>query len=152
MNDAGHNVTELHSDRTAAQRTRALQGFRARIYPILVATNIAARGLDVRHITHVINFDVPAASEEYVHRIGRTGRAGDAGDSMVFMSPDESSILARVERQLKCRLARRVLPDFDYGAPPPPKHQPVGAGHTQPRRQPVGAGVGRKPSRGQGRR
>ena len=158
LNDNGHNVTELHSDRTAAQRTRALQGFRAKIYPILIATNIAARGLDVRHITHVINFDVPAASEEYVHRIGRTGRAGDAGDSMVFMSPDESPILARVERQLKVRLPRKVLPDFDYGAPPPPKPRPpagAGNGNGKPRHQPVGAGAGGyrgKPSRGQGRR
>ena len=123
LNDGGHNVAELHADRTAAQRTRALQGFRARIHPILVATNIAARGLDVRHITHVINFDVPAAPEEYVHRIGRTGRAGDAGDSMVFMSPDESPILARVERQLKVRLPPPVLPDFDLAAPPPPRYQ-----------------------------
>jgi ATP-dependent RNA helicase RhlE len=98
-----------------------MQGFRAGHFPILVATNIAARGLDVRHITHVVNYDVPAVSEEYVHRIGRTGRAGDAGEAMVFLSPEEAPILARIERQLGRRLPRRHLDDFDYGAAQPPK-------------------------------
>src|SRR5262249_54047747 len=87
LNDAGHEAAELHSSRTPAQRTRAMQGFRDRRFPVLVATNIAARGIDVRHVTHVVNFDVPAAPEEYVHRIGRTGRAGDVGQALVLMSP-----------------------------------------------------------------
>ena len=69
---------------------RAMQGFRTRAFPVLVATNIAARGLDVRHITHVVNFDVPDVPEEYIHRIGRTGRAGDKGDALVLVSPEES--------------------------------------------------------------
>ena len=112
----------------------------------------------MRHITHVVNFDVPARRRRSTSTASAApGRAGDAGDAMVFMSPEESAILTRVERQLKVRLPRKVLPDFDYEPPPPPKRPPVGNGNgtgAKPRRQPVGAGVGgyRKPSRGQGRR
>src|SRR5436305_547592 len=79
---------------------RTMRGFRARAFPVLVATNVAARGIDVRHITHVINFAVPAAPEEYVHRVGRTGRAGDRGDALMFVAPEESAQLVRIERQL----------------------------------------------------
>ena len=120
LTEQGRNVGELHSDRTPAQRTRSMQGFRSKAFPVLVATNIAARGLDVRHITHVVNFDVPHVPEEYVHRIGRTGRAGDTGDALVLFSPDESALLVRIERQLQMRIPRRHLDDFDYDAAPPP--------------------------------
>jgi ATP-dependent RNA helicase RhlE len=119
--ESGHDVEELHADRSPAQRERAMQGFRDRAFPVLVATNIAARGLDVRHITHVVNFDVPAAPEEYVHRIGRTGRAGDLGDALILVSPEESEQLARIERRLGNRLPRHRLDDFDYTAPAPPR-------------------------------
>jgi ATP-dependent RNA helicase RhlE len=91
-----------------------MDGFREGAFPVLVATNVAARGIDVRHITHVINYDVPAASEEYVHRIGRTGRAGDTGDALVLVSPEENGLLARIERQLGRSIPRRRLADFDY--------------------------------------
>ncbi len=120
--ESGHEVAELHADRSPSQRQRAMQGFRDRAFPVLVATNIAARGLDVRHITHVVNFDVPAAPEEYVHRIGRTGRAGDQGDALVLASPEEGEQLARIERQLGKRLPRRRLDDFDYAVPAAPVH------------------------------
>lgn len=147
--ESGHEVEELHGDRTSGQRTRVMQAFRNRAFPILVATNIAARGLDVRHVTHVVNFDVPATSEEYVHRIGRTGRAGDQGDALVFVSPEEESLLARIERRLGKRLPRKRLQDFDYSAPPPPR-EPARPGR---RGRPAPAGAGRqKTSRGQGRR
>ncbi len=119
--ESGHGVAELHSDRTQSQREKAMKGFRDRAFPVLVATNIAARGIDVRHITHVINFDVPDAPEEYVHRIGRTGRGGDEGDSLVFVSPEEIGQLARIERQMGKPIPRVKLADFDYGpqnAPP----------------------------------
>jgi ATP-dependent RNA helicase RhlE len=152
LNEAGHDVAELHSDCTPGQRLRAMQGFRNRAFPVLVATNIAARGIDVRHITHVVSFDVPATPEEYVHRIGRSGRAGDVGEALVLMSPEEGPILLRIERKLGQRLPRRHLKDFDYTAPPAPRRN---AG--QSRGNLVGAGAGRdrnprKPSRGQGRR
>ena len=94
--ESGHEVAELHADRSPAQRQRAMQGFRDRVFAILVATNIAARGLDVHHITHVINFDVPNVPEEYVHRIGRTGRAERKGEAFVFVAPDEADLLTRI--------------------------------------------------------
>ncbi len=148
--DAGHGVAELHSNRSPSQRARAMQAFRNKSVPIMVATNIAARGLDVRHITHVVNFDVPEAPEEYVHRIGRTGRAGDEGMSFVLVSPEESGRLARVERHLGKRIPREHLKDFDYHAGP---NRADKAPEDRRKPGPVAAG-GRylKPTRGQGGR
>jgi ATP-dependent RNA helicase RhlE len=144
--ESGHEVEELHADRSPAQRQRAMQGFRDRAFPVLVATNIAARGLDVRHITHVVNFDVPNAPEEYIHRIGRTGRAGDQGAALLLVSPEESEQLARIERQLGKRLPRRRLDDFDYTVPAP---RPA----VKHRRGQASMPAGRqKPARRQGRR
>ncbi len=126
IHEAGHGVAELHSNRSPTQRALAMQVFRSKTVPVMVATNIAARGLDVRHITHVVNYDVPGAPEEYVHRIGRTGRAGDAGDALVFVSPEENGLLARIERQLEQRLPRQHLEDFDYQAGKVGLHKAVG--------------------------
>lgn len=104
----------------------------------MVATNIAARGLDVDHITHVISTDVPDVPEDYVHRIGRTGRAGATGDAFVLVSREEEA-LARIERQVGQRLPRVMLPEFDYAAPAPPKppggNQKGGRGVPQQRPQ-----------------
>ena len=91
-----------------------MEGFRRGDYQVLVATNIAARGLDVDHITHVISFDVPHVPDDYVHRIGRTARAEAEGDAFVLVSPPEEKSLARIERQIGQRLPRVTLPDFDY--------------------------------------
>ena len=110
----GFKVAELHSNLTQPQRTRAMDGFRRGEYQVMVATNIAARGLDVDHITHVISFDVPHVPEDYVHRIGRTGRAKAEGDAFVLVSPAEEKNLVRIERQIGQRLPRVTLPDFDY--------------------------------------
>lgn len=110
----GFAVTELHSNLTQPQRNRAMEGFRRGEYQILVATNIAARGLDVDHISHVISFDVPNVPDDYVHRIGRTARAEAEGDAFVLVSPAEEKSLARIERQIGQRLPRVTLPDFDY--------------------------------------
>ncbi|MFO0928024.1 MAG: DEAD/DEAH box helicase, partial [Gemmataceae bacterium] len=126
--ESGHEVAELHADCTPSQRERAMRGFRERAFPVLVATNIAARGIDVRHVTHVINYDVPKASEEYVHRIGRTGRAGDLGDALVLVSPEENALLAKIERKLGRPIPKRRLPDFDYGPT-------AGDQHREPREQ-----------------
>jgi ATP-dependent RNA helicase RhlE len=112
----GFAVAELHSNRTQAQRTRALEGFRKGEFQVLVATNVAARGLDVDHITHVISVDVPNVPDDYVHRIGRTARAGAEGDAFLFVSPAEEKTLAAIERQIGQRLPRVTLPDFDYSA------------------------------------
>jgi ATP-dependent RNA helicase RhlE len=122
---SGLDVAELHSDRSPAQRTRAMHVFRARTVPVMVATNIASRGLDVRHITHVVNYDVPHTTEEYVHRIGRTGRAGDTGDSLLLVAPEEYALMARLERQLGHRIPRKQLPEFDHGSVAAlPGHEP----------------------------
>jgi ATP-dependent RNA helicase RhlE len=147
--DAGHGVAELHSNRSPSQRLRAMQAFRNKAVPVMVATNIAARGIDVRHVTHVVNFDVPDAPEEYVHRIGRTGRAGDEGTSFVLVSPEETGQLARIERHLGKRIPRELLSDFDYNV------GPVRSDKAPPRNKPVAATAGgrrMKPSRGQGGR
>ena len=119
----GFAVGELHSNRTQAQRGRAMEAFRKGDTQILVATNIAARGLDVDHITHVISVDVPTVPEDYVHRIGRTGRMEAQGDAFVLVAPAEEERLARIERQTGQRLPRVTLPDFDYdrAAPGPPE-------------------------------
>ncbi len=110
----GFTVAELHSNRSPAQRTSAMAGFKRGDCQVMVATNIAARGLDVAHVTHVISTDVPDVPEDYVHRIGRTGRAGASGDAFILVSPDEEDSLARIERQVGQRLPRITLPDFDY--------------------------------------
>ncbi len=116
----GFSVAELHSNRTPQQRAKAMEGFRRGEYQVMVATNIAARGLDVNHITHVISMDVPDSPQDYVHRIGRTGRAGAEGDAFIMVSREEEGALSRIERQVGQRLPRISLPDFDYTKSPPP--------------------------------
>jgi ATP-dependent RNA helicase RhlE len=145
--DAGHGVAELHSNRSPTQRAKAMQVFRAKTVPVMVATNIAARGIDVRHITHVVNFDVPNAPEEYVHRIGRTGRAGDTGNALVLVSPEENGLLARIERQLGERLPRQHVEDFDYQV----GKAALGLGKPKNKDKAM-QGVKKKQYRGQGRR
>jgi ATP-dependent RNA helicase RhlE len=117
--DDGFAVGQLHSDLSQTQRNRAMEGFRRGDFQILVATNLAARGLDVVHITHVISHDVPDVPEDYVHRIGRTARAGAEGDAWVLVSPAEERALAEIERQIGQRLPRITLPDFDYAMKAP---------------------------------
>ncbi len=140
----GFSVAELHSNRTPSQRASAMDGFRRGNFQVMVATNIAARGLDVNHITHVISTDVPDVPEDYVHRIGRTGRAGATGDAYILVSRDEEESLARIERQVGQRLPRVTLPEFDYtlAAPPAaPNAQPSrGQGRPQQGNRPKGGG------------
>jgi ATP-dependent RNA helicase RhlE len=97
---AGHRVTRLHADRTMAQRREALDGFRAGRYRVLVATDIAARGIDVPDIAHVVNFDLPHTAEDYIHRIGRTARAETTGHATSFAAPEERDRLRVIERHL----------------------------------------------------
>src|SRR5262249_51948280 len=99
-------------------------------YQILVATNIAARGLDVDHITHVISFDVPNVPDDYVHRIGRTARAEAEGDAFMLVSPAEEKSLGRIERQIGQRLPRVTPPDFDYSQAGPER---AGKSEQRPR-------------------
>ncbi len=104
----------IHGNRSQAQRTAALEGFRTRRYRVLVATDIAARGIDISGVSHVINFDCPHLPEDYIHRVGRTGRADATGDAFTFVSPDEDFDLRRIEKVIKKQLPRIMLPDFDY--------------------------------------
>jgi len=114
----GVPVVALHSDKTQAQRDRAMEGFRGQKHQILVATDIAARGLDVRHISHVINFDVPLHPEDYVHRVGRTGRVFAAGDAITLMGIEEERFVAAIERLIGAAIPRQAFPDFPYRVPP----------------------------------
>jgi len=107
-----HQVNRIHSDRTQPQREAALRGFRDGRTRVLVATDIAARGLDVDSVSHVINYDVPAAPEDYVHRIGRTGRAGNKGQAITIVTPVDELSLRGIERLMGQTVKRVVLPGF----------------------------------------
>jgi ATP-dependent RNA helicase RhlE len=116
---AGFKVTSLHSNRTQGQRQSALKGFRTGHHQIMVATDIAARGLDVESISHVINYDMPDTADAYIHRIGRTGRAERAGDAFTLVTPDDNDMIRTLERIMGSPLERINLPDFDYSVPAP---------------------------------
>jgi ATP-dependent RNA helicase RhlE len=140
-----HSVAALHGDRTQSQRERALDDLRRGRVDVLVATDIASRGIDVTLITHVINFDVPHTPEDYVHRIGRTGRVDALGDAFTFMASEEAKDVAAIERFLGKTIPRVILPDFDYkgrGTTPP-------AGRSEEREE---RGRGRGSARGVGGR
>ncbi len=107
-----HSVNRIHSDRTQPQREAALRGFRDGRTRVLVATDIAARGLDVDAVSHVINYDVPAAPEDYVHRIGRTGRAGNTGRAITIVTPVDEGSMRAIERLTGQAVARVMLPGF----------------------------------------
>ncbi len=115
---SGIKTERIHGNRSQAQRTAALAGFRNGTYPVLVATDIAARGIDVEALGHVVNFDVPMAPDDYIHRVGRTGRAEMTGEAFTFVSPQEEGELKDIERVLGRRLPRVTVPDFDYAARP----------------------------------
>ena len=115
---AGVAVERIHGNRSQAQRTQALNGFKSRKYRVLVATDIAARGIDVVGLGHVVNFDVPGDADDYVHRVGRTGRAEAAGTAFTLVSPEEEGVFRNIERVIGRRLPRVTVPDFDYTARP----------------------------------
>jgi ATP-dependent RNA helicase RhlE len=113
---AGLKAERIHGNRSQAQRTEALAGFKSGKYQVLVATDIAARGIDVTALGHVVNFDVPAVPEDYIHRVGRTARAELTGSAFTFVSPEEESDLRAIEKTINARLPRVTVPDFDYHA------------------------------------
>jgi ATP-dependent RNA helicase RhlE len=107
---AGHKVARIHADRSQAQRRMALDGFKDGTYRVLVATDIAARGIDVAEIGHVVNFDLPHVAEDYVHRVGRTARAAASGRASTFTSPEERDLLAAIERLTRAQIPRAAVP------------------------------------------
>ena len=121
IQNAGYRVTSLHSDRTQNQRQSALNGFRSGHYQIMVATDIAARGLDVESISHVINFDIPDTTDAYIHRIGRTGRAERNGDAFTLVTPEDRDMVRTLEKIMGQPLPQEKLADFNYEAPPAPR-------------------------------
>ena len=119
---AGHRVTSLHGNRTQGQREHALHGFKTGHFPIMVATDIAARGLDIEGISHVINYDMPDTADAYIHRIGRTGRAHRTGDAFTLVTPEDNDMIRALERIMGGPIKRETLPDFDYSTSAPPRH------------------------------
>ena len=109
-----HAVAVLHSNRTQREREQALEGFRNGKFEVLVATDIAARGLDIAEVSHVINYDVPQHPEDYIHRIGRTGRAEHSGDAFTIMTAEDSSHVFAIERFISQKIPRVKLENFDY--------------------------------------
>jgi ATP-dependent RNA helicase RhlE len=154
---AGVHAGRIHGNRSQAQRTQALEAFKNGRVPVLVATDIAARGIDVDALGHVINFDVPLVPEDYIHRVGRTGRAEATGEAFTFVSPEERGELAAIERAVGRKLPAVTLPDFDYTARPQARLEiPVAermAEHRARRGQAHSrsSGQGRSTGSGQGR-
>src|SRR5579871_2670557 len=106
-----HKVASIHGDRSQSQRNEALQGFKDGLYRILVATVVAARGIHVDDIGHVVNYDLPQQPEDFIHRVGRTGRAGAGGVASTFATHAERTDVRNIERALKVSLARKETPD-----------------------------------------
>ncbi|MHB0996866.1 MAG: DEAD/DEAH box helicase, partial [Elusimicrobiales bacterium] len=154
-----HSAAEIHSNRSLAQRKDALEGFKSGKYRVLVATDIAARGIDVTGIELVINYDLPDEDGNYVHRIGRTGRAGQPGRAITFATPDQGGDVRNIERLIRMPLPRVKIPDVasaDFGAPEGPRqpgekrrpgeHQ-AAPRHERPQGQQRPAAQGPRPQR-----
>jgi ATP-dependent RNA helicase RhlE len=114
LKHGNHSVAVLHSNRTQRERIEALEGFKSGKYEVMVATDIAARGLDIAGVSHVINYDVPEHPEDYVHRIGRTGRAQNVGDAFTLMNGEELPALQAIERFIGQKIPRLKLENFPY--------------------------------------
>ena len=142
----------LHSNRSQNQRLKALKDFRSGDVRVLVATDIAARGIDVDGISHVVNYDFPPHAEDYVHRIGRTGRAQAIGDAISFVSSEDTGALRDLERFIGRGILRKKAENFDLSAPAPPRlpGPPPGRGQNQ-QRPPQRLAQGQAPARGNSR-
>jgi ATP-dependent RNA helicase RhlE len=134
---SGLRATSIHADRTQEERIAALESFRRGDTSVLVATDVASRGIDVEGISHVVNLSVPFSADDYIHRGGRTARAGAAGEVVTFVSPEEERELVAIERAIGSGLPRVFLPSFDHGVhervPPPVSRNHDRRGHgTRP--------------------
>ena len=136
LGEAGIKVERIHGNRSQSQRTEALAGFKSGKYRVLVATDIAARGIDVTALGHVVNFDVPHVPDDYIHRVGRTARADATGSAFTLVAPEEEGDLRDIEKAISHRLPRVTLPEFDYQAraqaPPLDQRAPRPQGHRGP--------------------
>jgi ATP-dependent RNA helicase RhlE len=136
----GVKAMALHGNKSQTARTQALAGFKSGDIRALVATDIAARGIDIEDLPHVVNFEIPNVSEDYVHRIGRTGRAGASGEAVSLVCLDEEGFMMEIERFTKQEIAVELLEGF--GPEPGEKAEPIAMG-----RQTLWGGAGRPPSR-----
>ncbi|MBI3402689.1 MAG: DEAD/DEAH box helicase [Acidobacteria bacterium] len=136
LGENGVQVERIHGNRSQNQRTEALAGFKSGKYKVLVATDIAVRGIDVTALGHVVNFDLPLVPEDYIHRVGRTARAELTGAAYSLVCPEEEGSLRDIEKAIGNRLPRVTLPDFDYAGRPPANldHRPPRPPHGRPRR------------------
>ncbi len=127
LNRNGVSAERIHGNRSQAQRTKALAGFKAREFRVLVATDVAARGIDVEALGHVVNFDIPAVPDDYIHRVGRTARAEATGKAFTLVAPEDEANLGRIERAVGSKLPRARLEGFAYEATPDaPLEVPIG--------------------------
>jgi ATP-dependent RNA helicase RhlE len=126
----GINATAIHGDKTQQERTKALEAFKSGEARVLVATDVAARGLDIDDLPHVINYELPRVAEDYIHRIGRTGRAGKTGEATSLVAPEEKPRLAEIERLTKFKIEQVIAPGFEPGSvAPPEEREPRERGH-----------------------
>lgn len=128
LRHAGHRVSSLQGDMPQAQRQAALDGFRSGTTKILVATDIAARGIDILSISHVINYDMPGSSDDYIHRIGRTGRIDNSGAALTFVTDEDNRKIRDLEKVLQKQIERKTLEQFDYSIPHGNSPQPLRQG------------------------
>jgi ATP-dependent RNA helicase RhlE len=127
LDRAGISATRIHGDRTQSQRNQALEGFKRGNFRVLVATDVAARGIHVDNIAHVVNYDMPAVAEDFIHRIGRTGRAGSRGSSWTFCAHNERGEIRAIERVLGVRVTYKETPDL----PEPQVRDKKGVAHRE---------------------
>ncbi len=135
LDKAGYSVTSLQGNLSQNRRQAALEGFRDGKYQIMVATDIAARGIDVTQISHVINYDIPDTADAYTHRIGRTGRAAKTGDALSLVTDDDADIVRSIERVLGTKIERRTVPLFEYGQPAPSRNTEFIRAPREPQRR-----------------
>jgi len=133
LEKAGYKAASLQGNLSQNRRQAALDGFRDGSYQILVATDIAARGIDVSQISHVVNYDIPDTPEAYIHRIGRTGRAARSGDAFTLVTSEDTLMVRTIEKKLNAQIERRTIEGFDYSVPAPHKDSEFARPPQQPR-------------------
>jgi ATP-dependent RNA helicase RhlE len=150
LEKAGYTAASLQGNLSQNRRQAAMDGFRNGTYQILVATDIAARGIDVSQVSHVINYDIPDTSEAYIHRIGRTGRAARNGDAFTMITDEDTVMVKAIERTLGSVIERRTVDGFDYTVPAPRKDDEFARPPRPPRPQPKAKKPAQKTAAGQG--
>ena len=132
LSRAGYRTASLQGNLSQNRRQDAINGFRDGTYQILVATDIAARGIDIANVSHVINYDIPNTADAYIHRIGRTGRAAHTGDAFTMITEDDTQMVRAIDRVIGSKVERQILPDFNYEAPGAKTEPPLRSARQRP--------------------